>query len=348
MKRHIVAVVLLAAVAGCEAPSDLIAVPPISCTTGSIAAQGSSAQTDAVNTWIKNYQVGCRGATISYASVGSGTGVRSFLAGTGAFAGSDSPLAAADQTKAEARCGGPAIHLPMVVGPIALAYNVAGVDDLRLSPATVAGIFGGRITGWNAPEIRRDNPGVTLPATPIRAVHRSDNSGTTDNFTKFLVGAAVGGWQFGSGPRWVAPGGIGAEGSNRVVAAIERLDGAVGYIEGSYAGVHNLPAARVGNAAGEFPALSDEAAARTVAGARITGTGGDLQLGIDYQVAGAGAYPLVLVTYEVVCRTGTPALAKRFLGYASSRDGQAAAGRLGYAPLPEGLRARVAAAVASL
>jgi phosphate transport system substrate-binding protein len=346
--RVLVAALLLAGVAACEAPTDLIAVPPIGCTTGSVTAQGSSAQTNAVNAWIKDYQVNCKDAAISYASVGSGAGLRDFLAGTGAFAGSDSPVPAADLARATARCGGPVLHLPMVVGPIALAYNVAGVDDLRLAPATVAGIFAGRVKAWNAPAIRRDNPDVTLPATPIRTVHRSDNSGTTDNFTRFLVATALGEWQLGSGPRWPVPGGLGKPGSNQVVDAIERTDGAIGYIEGSYAGFHHLPAARIGNAAGDFAALTESAAGRTVAGARITGTGGDLQLAIDYRVATPGAYPLVQVTYEVVCRTGTPSLAKSFLAYASSQQGQAAAARLGYAPLPGDLRAKVAGTVARL
>jgi phosphate transport system substrate-binding protein len=345
MKRRIlIPVMLLAAVAACEAPADVVAVPAIACASGTVSGQGSSAQTNAVNTWIKNYQVSCEDATISYASVGSGAGLRTFLGGTGDFAGTDSPLPAADQAKADTRCGGAAIHLPMVVGPIALAYNVAGVEDLRLAPATIAGIFAGRITAWNAQEIRRDNPDMTLPATRIRTVHRSDNSGTTDNFTKFL--AATADWSFGSGSGWPAPGGIGEKGSNRVVAAIERSDGAIGYIEGSYAGFRNLPTARIGNAAGEFAALTDAAAARTVAGARITGS--DLQLAIDYRAAIPSAYPLVLVTYEVVCRTGTPVLAKSFLQYASSPSGQAAATRLGYAALPEELRAKVADAVAKL
>jgi phosphate transport system substrate-binding protein len=346
--RMLVPVVLLAAVAACDAPRDGVAIPAIRCESGSVTAQGSSAQTNAVNSWIKNYQVSCEDATISYASVGSGVGLRAFLAGTGDFAGSDSPLSAADQPKANARCRGAAIHLPMVVGPIALAYNVAGVDDLRLAPATIAGIFAGRITTWHAPEIRRDNPDVTLPATRIRAVHRSDNSGTTDNFTKFLAATAAGDWPFGSDSGWPGPGGIGEKGSNRVVATIERSDGAIGYVEGSYAGFHNLPTARIGNAAGDFPALTDAAAARTVAGARFTGAGDDLQLAIDYRAAVPGAYPLVLVTYEVVCRSGTPAGAKSFLTYASSPEGQAAASRLGYAALPEELRTKVAGAVAQL
>jgi phosphate transport system substrate-binding protein len=347
-KYGLVAVLALTALAGCDSAS-----PPaeaaISCAAGSIRAQGSSAQTNAVNTWIRNYQVSCPDATVEYDSVGSGTGLKDFIAGTGDFAGSDSPLATADQPGADARCRtGAAIHLPMVVGPIALAYNVAGVGELRLRPATIAKIFAGTVTAWNDPAIKADNPDAVLPSTAIRPVHRADNSGTTDNFTKFLAATAAGDWQYGSGSKWAAPGGGAEKGSNGVSAAVAQTDGAIGYVEWSYAEFHNLATARVGNGAREFVALTDQAAARTVAGARTTGTGADLQLTIDYNTAAAGAYPIVLVTYEVVCARGSAKLVKSFLTYTSSAAGQAAAARLGYAPLPEELRSRVATTVAGL
>jgi phosphate transport system substrate-binding protein len=354
--RRFVLVTVLAlpfGLAACDSPPTPAGAPPIACAAGSIKAQGSSAQTNAVNSWIKNYQVSCPEATIEYESTGSGAGLRAFISGTGDFAGSDSPLTAADKPRADARCRtGPAIHLPMVIGPIALAYNVAGVGDLRLRPATIARIFGGTVTVWNAPAIAADNPGVALPATKIRTVHRADSSGTTDNFTRFLAATAGGDWSFGTGSTWPGGGGSARRGSNGIAVTVARTDGAIGYIEASYARFHNLASARVGNGAGEFVALTDEAAGRTVAGATSAGTGGDLQLSIDYRTTAAGAYPIVQVTYEVVCRTGTPArslrLVKSFLTYTSSAAGQAAATRLGYAPLPETLRGTVAAAVAAL
>jgi phosphate transport system substrate-binding protein len=328
-------------VAGCEGAREPVAAS-IGCASGSVRGQGSSAQANAVSEWIKAYQVSCAEASIEYASVGSGAGVAAFVAGTGDFAGTDSVLSEADQAEAGARCRGAAVRLPMVVGPIALAYNVAGVDDLRLAPATIAAIFSGRITTWSDPRIGRDNPGIVFPETAIRTVHRSDKSGTTDNFTKFLSATAGADWTAGASSTWPAPGGTGAKGSNRVVAAIERSDGAIGYVEASYARFHNLPIAGVGNAAGEFAQLTDDSAGRTIAGARTGGAG--LQLAVDYRTGAAGAYPLVLVTYEVVCKTGTSPLVKSFLTYAVSPAGQQAATRLGYAPLPESLRTRVAAA----
>jgi phosphate transport system substrate-binding protein len=348
MKIRVLGLLLILGLAACDSPTPA-AVTAVSCASGSIAGQGSSAQANAVNNWIKDYQVACEHATVQYASIGSSAGLEAFVGGTGAFAGSDSPLSAADQPRADARCGpGPAIHLPMVVGPVALAFNVVGVEQLQLKPATIAKIFAGAITAWNDPAIAADNPGADLPVTTIRTVHRSDGSGTTDNFTKFLAATAGRDWSFGSGSAWSAPGGIAVKGSNRVVAVIERTEGAIGYVEASYARFHELPTARVGNAAGKFAALTEAAAGITVAGARITGKGGDLQLAVDYGTKAAGAYPIVLVTYEVVCKTGTPPLAKSFLAYAASPAGQASATRLGYAPLPEALRVKVAAAVAAL
>jgi phosphate transport system substrate-binding protein len=349
MTRLAPVLVLVLALAACDPGTGVqpAAAAPIACATGSIQAQGSSAQTNAVNLWIRNYQVSCPGATVAYASVGSGAGVRDFIDGTGDFAGSDSALAPADRRAADARCrSGPVVHLPMVVGPIALAYNVAGVGDLRLRPATIAKIFAGTATAWNDPAIVADNPGVVLPSTQITPVHRKDGSGTTDNFTRFL--ASAGEWAYGNGSTWPAPGDRAEQGSDGVSAAVAETNGAIGYVEWSYAQFHDLDTARVANGAGEFVALTAEAAGRTVAGAKLTGTGNDLTLTIDYRTAVPGAYPIVLVTYEVVCGRGAPGLVRSFLAYAASGPGQAAAMRQGYAPLPGALRERVAAAVAAL
>ena len=348
MRLRLLGLVLLLGLTACDVPPDDDRTAVVACTAGSIAGQGSSAQANALGAWIKDYQVACPAAAIRYASVGSGAGVRDFVAGKGGFAGTDSPLDGAGRAAATTRCAGPALHLPLVVGPIALAYNVAGVDELRLSPRTIARLFTGTVRRWDDATIAADNPGVALPATPVRPVHRSDSSGTTENFGRFLAATAPGDWPFAAGPRWPAPGGLGVRGSNRLVSTVERTDGAIGYVEASYARFHHLPTAHVGNAGGAFVPLADDAAARTVAAARVTGTGGDLRLALDHAVADPAAYPLVLVSYEIVCRQGSPALVKSFLAYAASEAGQQAVAGLGYAPLPERLRAEVAAAVQTL
>lgn len=348
---------LVGSLAGCRldtaTPASSSADVAIVCASGTISGQGSSAQANAVNTWIRTYQTACPDAVIEYDSVGSGAGIRAFIAGSGDFAGSDAALSQADQPRADARCdAGQAIHLPMVVGPIAVAYTIAGVESLQLRPATLARIFSGGATRWNDAAISADNPGVNLPPTAITTVHRSDSSGTTDSFTRFLSAAAASAWTFGSGTAWQAPGGTTAQGNGGVAATIARTDGAIGYVEWSYAQAHNLRTARIGNAAGEFAALSTEAAGQAVADAEVAGTGNDLRLRLRYDSKASGTYPIVLVTYEIVCSKGTRAaaldLVRGFLTYASGEAGQAVVTRLGYSPLPERLRARVATAVAGL
>jgi phosphate transport system substrate-binding protein len=329
------------------------AASTISCAQGSIKGAGSSAQGNAITTWTKNYQTACSGATIDYNPSGSGAGLQAFIAGTIDFAGSDSPLSAADQPKANARCKtGAAIHLPMVVGPIAVVYNVTGITSLQLKPATIAKIFSGKVATWNDPAIAADNPGATLPSGKILAIHRQDSSGTTDNFTKFLSKTAAADWSFGNDKNWKAAGGQAEKGSDGIAAAIGKSDGSISYVEWSFAQGNSLKMAKIGNGAGEFAELTADGAGKTIASAKTTGTGNDMQLSIDYNTKAAGAYPLVLVTYEVVCEKGTPSaalpLVKSFMTYIASTGGQAAAAKVGYAPLPDEVRTKVASTAGSL
>ncbi|TDC37434.1 phosphate ABC transporter substrate-binding protein PstS [Micromonospora sp. KC213] len=323
------------------------------CATGTLNAQGSSAQKNAMDEWIKAYQQKCTGAKINYESSGSGAGIQAFLAGTADFAGSDSALKEEEQPQADTKCtGGKAIHLPMVIGPVAVVYNVDGVDNLQLKPATLAKIFAGKVTKWDDPAIKADNPDAKLPSTAINAVHRSDSSGTTDNFTNFLSKTAEADWTFGKAKEWKAPGGTGAAKSDGVATAVKGQPGTIGYVEWSYAENGGLKIAKIGNGNGEFAELTAEAAGKTIAGAQIEGQGDDLKMKIDYNTKEAGAYPIVLVTYEIVCSKGLAAdklpLVKGFLGHAASSEGQAELTELGYAPLPDSVRTKVEAAVKNL
>ncbi|MDG4791516.1 phosphate ABC transporter substrate-binding protein PstS [Micromonospora sp. WMMD1102] len=323
------------------------------CATGTINAQGSSAQKNAVDEWRKAYQQKCTGSTINYEPSGSGAGIQAFIAGTADFAGSDSALKEDEQPKADAKCpDGKAIHLPMVIGPVAIVYNVNGLDNLQLKPATLAKIFAGKVTKWDDAAIKADNPGATLPSTTIQTVHRSDESGTTDNFTDFLAKTAEADWTFGKGKAWKAPGGTGAAKSDGVASAVKQADGSISYVEMSYAENGGLKMAKIGNGAGEFAELTPESAGKTIAGAEVTGEGEDLKMKIDFNTKEAGAYPIVLVTYEIVCSKGLAAdklaLVKGFLGYAASTEGQADLTELGYAPLPESVRTKVEASVKAL
>jgi phosphate transport system substrate-binding protein len=324
------------------------------CASGTVNAQGSTAQANAIAQWIKDYNAKCgSSASINYNSNGSGAGQQAFIQGTADFAGSDSPLKAPDQTSANSRCqSGPAIHLPMVVGPIAVVYNVAGLSNLQFKPATLAGIFAGKITKWNDTAIAADNPGVKLPSTAITSVHRADASGTSDNFTHYLSSTAPTVWTFGHDKQWKAPGGDAETGSAGIATMLKSKDGSIGYAEWSYATLNNLNMAKIYNGAGEWSTLSAESAGATIAGAKVAGTGDDMQMSIDYSTTTAGAYPIVLVTYEIVCDKGTPAkslpLVKSFLEYTSSTEGQSSLTKVGSAPLPETVRAKVATIASNL
>jgi len=326
----------------------------IDCASGSLTAQGSTAQKNAMDAWTKAYQGQCSGATINYQATGSGAGVQAFTGGTADFAGSDSALKDGDeQTKADARCKtGTALDLPAVVGPIAVVYNVTGAKDLQFKPATLAKIFAGTVKTWDDPAIKGDNPSATLPSAPILPIHRSDSSGTTDNFTNYLTTAGGSDWTFGHDKVWKAPGGEADKGSDGVSASLAKNAGAIGYVEWSFAQVNNLNVAKIQNGNGEYAELTADSAGKTIAGAKVVGTGNNLKLKIDYNTKESGAYPIVLVTYEIVCEKGNDSgklpLIKSFLKYAVSADGQAGLTKYGYAPLPDTVRGKVATAVDGL
>ncbi|WP_018347578.1 phosphate ABC transporter substrate-binding protein PstS [Longispora albida] len=328
------------------------AAAKIECAGGTLNVAGSSAQKNAMLEWIKAYKGACKDAKIEYNANGSGAGIQGFTAKTADFAGSDSALKDTEQPAADARCAtGKAIHLPMVTGPIAIVFKVDNVDSLQLKPATLAGIFSGKITKWNAPEITADNPGAKLPDAAIQTVHRSDSSGTTENFTDYLTATAKDAWTFGKAKEWKAPGGVGSKGSDGVAADVAKTSGSIGYVEMSFAETAGLKKAKIQNGAGEFTELTPASAAKTVESAEVKGSGDDLKLKIDYNTKAAGAYPLVLVTYEIACSAGNgdkAALIKGFLTYTSSTEGQAQLTKLGYAPLAESVRVKVAAAAAKI
>ncbi|MFC7647945.1 phosphate ABC transporter substrate-binding protein PstS [Streptosporangium lutulentum] len=227
-------------------------------------AAGSSAQANAMDEWKKSFQQANAGVSINYQPSGSGAGVQAFIQGTVSFAGSDSALndEKGEPAQADARCKtGKAINLPMVTGPVAIVYNLPGVEGLQLSPKTIAGIFDSKITKWDDAAIKADNPDATLPSTPIQAFHRSDESGTSDNFTKFLVKTAE--WPYEAAKAWPAEAkGQGAKGSDGIAQQVKDVAGAISYVELSYAENSSLAKAKVANGSGEFVELTPESAAR--------------------------------------------------------------------------------------
>ena len=320
----------------------------VTCATGELRSSGSTAQGKAIGKWITDYNAKCGAKVGDYGGGGSGKGVTDFIAKQTDFGGSDSALKDDQFTKAKDRCAGSdAIDLPMVTGPIAIAFNVKGVDKLVLTPKVLVGIFGGQIAVWNDPQIAALNPGVTLPASPITTVHRAEESGTTDNFTKYLT--AAGGWTFEGGKAWTAPGGQAEQGNDGVGKAVAATDGAIGYVEWGFAKDNNLHMAAIDNGSGPVE-LTAESAGKAVAAAQVVGTGKDLSLKLDYATKQAGAYPIILVTYEIVCSAGNgdkAEILKSFLGYAAT-DGQASLVGVGAAPLPAAVQTKVVEAVKAL
>jgi len=302
--------------------------------------------------WISDFNSKCDANLNAYGGGGSGKGIADFIANQVDFAGSDSALSADQASQAQStRCANnPAINLPMVTGPIALAYNLSGVDKLILTPAVLAGIFDGTIANWNDPSIAAVNPGVTLPTLAIQSVHRAEDSGTTDNFTKYLAAASGGAWTAAPGKSWSAPGGVAAQGSDGVSKQIASTEGSIGYVEWGFAQDDGLSVAQIDNGGGAVE-LTSESAGKAVAAATVTGTGKDLSLKLDYATKTPGAYPVILVTYEIVCSAGNAAdigpLLKSFLGYTST-DGQATLDTLGAAPLPAEIQTKVIASVQSI
>lgn len=325
----------------------------IDCAEPGVDAAGSSAQKNAIEEWTKVYAAECTGANLNYNPSGSGAGIQAFTNGQVSFAGSDSALDEEEAAAARERCqGNPAVNLPMVVGPVAVVYNIPGVDGLKLSPETIAKIFSGKITTWNDPEIAKENEGAQLPSLDIKPVYRSDESGTTDNFTDYLNTTVPDLWTWEPAKKWPNSTGQGAAKSDGVTSQVKNTEGAITYVEMSYATSNDLQTAHVKNGAGEYTELSPDSASKAVAGAKVVGTGNDVALEIDYATKEPGAYPIVLVTYEIACEKGLPAeeaaFVKSFLTYTSSADGQKILSEHGYAPIPQSVLTKVQASVKAL
>ncbi|MEU8926305.1 phosphate ABC transporter substrate-binding protein PstS [Kitasatospora sp. NPDC048545] len=321
--------------------------------SGSLIAAGSTAQGTAVDVWKTNFSGACSGTTINYQGVGSGAGIQQFTQGKVQFAGSDSALKPAEVDATKAVCtGGQGIDLPMAGGLISLVFNVDGVDNLVLDGPTAAKIFDSQITKWNDPAIAALNPGAKLPDAEIQSFHRSDDSGTTDNLTKYFAAAGNGAWTYPSSKTWAAKGGQSANGSAGVAAQVKQVKNSISYVELAYAQTNSLKSAAINTGASKPVEATAANAANTFAKAQIAGTGSDLALKLDYATKDEGSYPLVLVTYEIVCDKGNKAdtldTLKSFLTYTISDAGQKAAGEKGYVPLPKELTDKVNAVVPTL
>ncbi|GHF45640.1 phosphate-binding protein PstS [Streptomyces mashuensis] len=320
---------------------------------GQLLASGSTAQKNAMDLWVKNFMAACKDIQINYKPTGSGAGIQEFLQGKTAFAGSDSPLKPEEVTKSkDVLKGGQGINLPMVGGPIAVGYNVPGVKNLVLDADTLAKIFDSKIEKWNDDAIKKLNPDAKLPDLKVQPFHRSDESGTTDNFTKYLKAAADKSWPYEPAKAWKAKGGQSADGSAGVSSQVHQTEGAISYFELSYAKANSIDTVRLNTGASAPVEATSENASKAIAEAKVAGTGSDLALKLNYTTKAEGAYPITLVTYEIVGDKGNKAeslpAVKSFLTYIAGQDGQAVLKDLGYAPLPNEIATKVRETISSL
>jgi phosphate transport system substrate-binding protein len=318
-----------------------------------LSGEGSTAQKTAVDIFAQQYTKACAGQVVNYNATGSGAGVKQFNAKQVDFGGSDSPLSGTDVDAAKTRCGGnPAWDLPLVVGPIAIAYKLDGVSSLTLNGEVAAKIFNGGIKTWNDPAIAALNPGVTLPSKPIQVFSRSDDSGTTDNFQHYLAAAAKGAWTQGTGKAFKGGVGNGASGSNSVASAVRAADGAIGYMESSYV-KDGLTAAKIDSGSGAVELSPANVAKALDAAVFKTPGSNDLAMDLDkiYAANTAGAYPLLLATYEIVCSKGydadTAKAVKAFLTVSATTAQQPIADK-GFVPLPQSLQTKVLTAISAI
>jgi phosphate ABC transporter phosphate-binding protein len=316
-----------------------------------LKASGSTAQANAMTRFVNAFEQACPGQTLNYTANGSGAGISEFNGNQTDFGGSDSPLAPNEYTAAQQRCGSPAWNLPVVFGPIAITYNVKGVSSLSLDGPTAAKIFNGAITTWNDPAIATLNAGVTLPAEPIHVVFRNDQSGTTDNFQKYLDAASNGAWGRGAGKTFNGGVGEGAKGNDGTSAAIKATEGSITYNEWSFAKAQNLNMAKIVTPAGpDAVAITADSVGKTISGAAVKGQGNDLVLDTNsfYKPTQPGSYPIVLATYEIVCskypdsQVGTAV--KAFL-QSTIGAGQNGLADNGYIPIPDSFKSKLSAAV---
>lgn len=318
-----------------------------------LKASGSTAQANAMTRFVNAYEAACSGYTLNYTSNGSGAGVSEFIGGQTDIGGSDSPLSKSkgEYDKAAQRCGSDAWNLPVVFGPLAVTYNVSGVSKLALDGPTLGKIFSGKITTWNDPAIAATNAGVSLPSEKINVLYRSDESGTTDNFQKYLDAASDGSWGKGAGKSFVGGVGEGAKGNEGTSAAIKTTEGSITYNEWSFATAQKLNIASIVTSAGKDPVeISTDTVGKTIAGAKVSGQGNDLVLDTSsfYKPSQAGAYPIVLATYEIVCSKYSDAdTAKAVKAFMQSTitGGQKNLADNGYIPLPDTFQKKLTDAV---
>jgi phosphate transport system substrate-binding protein len=344
--------------AGCasttQASSSGSAPSPVQCGgKKQLKGSGATAQENAMEQFVFAYVHACPGYTLDYNANGSGAGVTDFVNNVSDLAGSGDPLdpSKGQVDRAAQRCGSPAWDLPTVFEPIAITYNVTGVNTLKLDAPTLAKIFNGGITRWDDPSIKALNPGTNLPSEPIRVFYRSDQSGDTSNFQQYLVAASNGAWGKGAGQTFNGGVGDGGVGDNGTSADVQNTEGSITYNEWSFGVGRQLNMAQIITSAGPDPvAITTDSVSKTIAGATFKGQGNDLVVDTSsfYNPTQPGAYPIVEPTYEIVCSkypdSATGVAVKAFM-HAAIGPGQDGLDQYGSIPLPSAFQSKIAAAV---
>lgn len=350
--------------------------------TGEQAGSGSSAQQASIEAWAAGYSRYQPQAVIAYDPQGSGAGVTSFLQGAVGWAGTDVPLTASQRSRSKSVCSGAqAVDLPVFVSPVALVYNIDGLNGshIRLSAALAADIFAGRIVWWDDARIAAANPALKnrLPHLRITPVWRSDQSGTSQIVSTYLAAAAPGRWPKDAGKTWPSTAGQGAKGTAGVATVVSQAQGTIGYVEAAQAGSLGTAALLQGSTP-VLPGRKGASAFVTKAAWKVTGTdsgataqknagrsGGktrgksegktasrsssairDLTLSPDYADTSSDVYPLTQISYLVACPAYPDAGRQRFVGswlyYIASQAAQELSAQVaGSAPLPEALSRQI-------
>ena len=326
--------------------------------SGNFSGAGASSQQAAVEAWIAGFQGTNPEAKSAYNPSGSGAGVQTFLTGATAWAGSDKALADDEVEQSKSVCTeGTAFDVPVYISPIAVVFNLKGVSDagkhINMDAATIAKIFDGKITKWNDPAIADQNKDLKLPDTAITVVHRSDKSGTTQNFVSYFKDVTPDNWTYDLSENWPNEVGQGAKGTSGVISTVKQADGTIGYADFSQVGDLGTVAVKVGD---KYNEISAEAGSKVIGDSKQDDTvKGDnrIVIKINHATEAEGAYPIVLVSYDIVCPaykdTKQAEFAKAWLTYVTSDEGQKAAqDAAGTAPLPSSLKSEITKSIEAI
>jgi phosphate transport system substrate-binding protein len=302
--------------------------------SGTLNASGSTLQLVYEQQAIQSFKSVQPSMTVNYGGGGSGKGRTDLASNVVQFAGSDSPISSDDLPLFK---GKTVLYFPILISPITVSYNLSGVSNLKLDAPVIADIFQAKITKWNDPKIAAQNPGVKLPSTPITIAHRSDSSGTTQNFSEFLVEGAPGVWTLGSDStiNWPANS-QGGNGNSGVAQIIKQTPGAVGYVDYADAKASQLTFASIKNKDGDYIAPSVQAASAAASNAQLKP---DLTFSAIW-APGATSYPITaqswVLVYQKQSSSNTTKMLKAYIGYLVGA-GQKLLPELGYATLPSNI-----------